>query len=402
VNAVAHQQTASVSGAAATGKKAPLLKTIPPRADTVMKRQQTMTRVFISYSQDSQEHNIQVLRLADRLRREGIDCHLDQYETFPPEGWPRWMSDQIEQADYVLVLCTETYARRALGHDSPDRGLGANWEGQLITQSIYDRAGRNTKFVPVILRASDVSHIPQFVSSATHFDVSEESGYEALYRLLTSQPAVARPDLGAIRKFEIARTSIEMGIDKVGGETTFLDVETAVVIWRLPRGFLLLEALQDEQSVSWATLAHSYDYQGEWKQSTHYHETYDWWDKPSGIENQYRKLQVPQGDWNFARPAIQFLMNVRNRRFAIPLDGKIAGSPAERYLDGKLATIHPPGPISLPTLPDEYRVLAVVGELRDLAAEAWEILMAPVLSARPSVGMDDLPGSVAPAKSGKS
>jgi hypothetical protein len=43
-------------------------------------------RVFISYSHDSPEHADRVLALADRLRAEGIDCHLDQYETSPPEG----------------------------------------------------------------------------------------------------------------------------------------------------------------------------------------------------------------------------------------------------------------------------------------------------------------------------
>jgi hypothetical protein len=44
-------------------------------------------RIFISYSHDSPEHGDRVLALADRLRAEGIDCHLDQYETSPPEGW---------------------------------------------------------------------------------------------------------------------------------------------------------------------------------------------------------------------------------------------------------------------------------------------------------------------------
>jgi hypothetical protein len=46
-------------------------------------------RVFISYSHDSPEHLDHVLELADRLRTDGIDCHIDQYEESPPEGWPR-------------------------------------------------------------------------------------------------------------------------------------------------------------------------------------------------------------------------------------------------------------------------------------------------------------------------
>jgi hypothetical protein len=35
---------------------------------------------FISYSHDSKEHQDKVLKLANKLRSEGIDCALDQYE----------------------------------------------------------------------------------------------------------------------------------------------------------------------------------------------------------------------------------------------------------------------------------------------------------------------------------
>ena len=50
-----------------------------------------------------------MLKLSNRLRNEGVDCNIDQYETSPPEGWPRWMTNQIETADFVLIVCTEKY-----------------------------------------------------------------------------------------------------------------------------------------------------------------------------------------------------------------------------------------------------------------------------------------------------
>ena len=37
-------------------------------------------KVFISYSHDSPEHAELVLALSDRLRQDGIDSHIDQYE----------------------------------------------------------------------------------------------------------------------------------------------------------------------------------------------------------------------------------------------------------------------------------------------------------------------------------
>ena len=48
-------------------------------------------KVFISYSHDSPDHEARVLELSDRLRKEGIDTILDQYESFPPQGWIQWM-----------------------------------------------------------------------------------------------------------------------------------------------------------------------------------------------------------------------------------------------------------------------------------------------------------------------
>ena len=65
--------------------------------------------VFISYSHDFPEHAEQVLNFSDRLVADGIDAILDQYETSPPEGWPRWMDHHIRSADFVLMVCTDTY-----------------------------------------------------------------------------------------------------------------------------------------------------------------------------------------------------------------------------------------------------------------------------------------------------
>ncbi|HEV2842354.1 MAG TPA: SEFIR domain-containing protein [Chthoniobacterales bacterium] len=74
-------------------------------------------RVFISYSHDSDAHRERVLALSERLRADGIETLLDQYVNgLPPQGWPRWMLDQLDAADSVLVVCTETYYRRFRGH----------------------------------------------------------------------------------------------------------------------------------------------------------------------------------------------------------------------------------------------------------------------------------------------
>lgn len=156
-------------------------------------------KVFISYSHDSQEHKNRVFELSERLRSEGVDCHIDQYEMSPAEGWPKWMRNQIRWADFVLVVCTENYQRRYEGTESVGRGAGAKWEGGIITQELYESEGRNTKFIPVVFSPQDTRYIPIELRSATFHIVDNEEGYEGLYRQLTGQPGAVKGQLGKLR-----------------------------------------------------------------------------------------------------------------------------------------------------------------------------------------------------------
>jgi len=156
-------------------------------------------KVFISYSHDSVEHMDRVLALSDRLRQDGIDCHIDQYETSPREGWPRWMQLRITKANFVLVICTETYRRRFSGQEKRRRGLGVKWEGAILTQELYDAEANNTKFVPVFVSSHNSNCIPIILRGATYYEVNTERGYEDLYRRLTNQPDIPLPEIGKIR-----------------------------------------------------------------------------------------------------------------------------------------------------------------------------------------------------------
>jgi len=90
--------------------------------------------VFISYSHDSPVHEAKVLALANRLRADGIDAVLDQYESFPAEAWEMWGQRRIQAARFVLVVCTGTYRRRFDGEEESGKGLGATPEAGFIRQ----------------------------------------------------------------------------------------------------------------------------------------------------------------------------------------------------------------------------------------------------------------------------
>lgn len=154
---------------------------------------------FISYTHDSLAHKARVLELANRLRDDGIDCHLDQYEPAPPEGLYRWMINQIEGAAFVLVVCTEAYARRFLGREVPGVGLGVTWEGTIIAEELYRGGASNTKFIPILFSADDANHIPVVLRSTVSYRIDTEGGYASLLTRLLGQHGDAKGPVGGTR-----------------------------------------------------------------------------------------------------------------------------------------------------------------------------------------------------------
>ena len=184
------------------GKASSQQSTLPllsPKSAQIMSSDSTPPKVFISYSHDSQEHKERILELADHFREDGIDCNIDQYEDSPAEGWQRWMLNQVEAADFVLVVCTEQYHRRFRGHEEVGKGKGATWEGGVIIQELYDAQGTNSKFIPVTFSPQDTDFIPSPLRAATNYRLNNTDGYELLYRRLTNQSRTRKPDIGKLQ-----------------------------------------------------------------------------------------------------------------------------------------------------------------------------------------------------------
>jgi hypothetical protein len=152
--------------------------------------------VFISYSWDNEEHIASVLALSNKLRADGVDCVLDQYEVSPPEGWPRWMDRTIASVDLVLVICTERYFARVMGYEKADKGLGVKWEGNIIYQHLYNAGANNQKFIPVLMKDEDKGFIPVPLQGASYFTVDTAPGYQRLYNRLHGRSPAEKPPLG--------------------------------------------------------------------------------------------------------------------------------------------------------------------------------------------------------------
>jgi hypothetical protein len=164
---------------------------------------QTKPRVFISYTHDTQAHKKKVLDLANRLNREGIDCWCDQYieGSTPERGWPLWMEENVRIADYVLVVCTETYLKRCEGREEEGVGDGAKFESVLLIQHLYKKGSVNKKIIPVLLTKDDKKFIPSPLEPFTHYRLYKDEDYISLYRRITNQIAISKPPVGEIIKF---------------------------------------------------------------------------------------------------------------------------------------------------------------------------------------------------------
>jgi formylglycine-generating enzyme required for sulfatase activity len=156
-------------------------------------------KVFISYSHDSPQHEERVLGLANRLRQHGVDAQIDQYEISPAEGWPFWCERQIDRADFVLMVCTETYLRRVKAEEEGGRGLGVLWEANFIRHILYNSGSVSRKFVPILFSDGSDKNVPWMVSGFTRHQVDVDEGFSALWRQLRNEPAVKKPPIGKER-----------------------------------------------------------------------------------------------------------------------------------------------------------------------------------------------------------
>ena len=157
-------------------------------------------RVFISYSHDSREHAARVAALSDRLRVDGVDCQIDQYYVRLPEGWIDWMNRQVEEADTILVVCTEIYRQRFDGKQPPPSGLGVRWESHLMKCRLYRDGTVNEKLLPVLFDRDDERHVPDelYDFERGHVDPDNLDGhdYGELLRQIHRIPARPMPPVG--------------------------------------------------------------------------------------------------------------------------------------------------------------------------------------------------------------
>lgn len=147
-------------------------------------------RVFISYSHDSEAHKARVLDLATRLQTDGVSAAIDQQAPpGPPGGWLNWMTEQVENSDFVLAVCTRNYGNSFRGGAG---ATGVRWEATLSIQVLSETLDTVPNVIPILFEDGDIRDVPLPLRSFTRYVLPRDYG-ALLSRLRTeSGPEGAR------------------------------------------------------------------------------------------------------------------------------------------------------------------------------------------------------------------
>jgi hypothetical protein len=153
----------------------------------------SIPKVFISYSHDSLEHKKWILDLAVRLRNNGIDAIIDQWELKPGDDLPHFMEQNLTNADKILMVCTENYVEKA----NNGKG-GVGYEKMIVTANLLSHINES-KVIPVIKQTSSKS-LPVFLTTKLYIDFSKnddfEFSFDELIRTIHNSPIFKKPPIG--------------------------------------------------------------------------------------------------------------------------------------------------------------------------------------------------------------
>ena len=145
---------------------------LPPDLAAMLTRMPVHHEVFISYSHDSPAHKQWVLELGVKLRHNGVDAVLDQWDLHPGDDRTQFMEAAIKNVDRVLVICTDSYVKKA-----NDGEGGVGYERLIITEQLVRDLGTN-KFIPIIRQASGEEKVPTFLGTRVYIDFTDDSQFD--------------------------------------------------------------------------------------------------------------------------------------------------------------------------------------------------------------------------------
>ena len=140
-------------------------------------------KVFISYAWENNDHKSWVKQLAVRLRGEGVETILDQWELAPGDQLSVFMERAVRTCDFVLIVCTPAYRDK-----SDNRTGGVGYEGDIMTAEVSTGADRR-KFIPLLRADTWKLAAPSWLRGSYYIDLrgkpySEDNYNDLLHTVL--------------------------------------------------------------------------------------------------------------------------------------------------------------------------------------------------------------------------
>jgi hypothetical protein len=135
---------------------------------------------FISYAWENGEHCGWVREFAARLRRDGIDAKIDQWETALGDQLPAFMEGAIANNDFVLIICTPKYRLR-----SDQRKGGVGYEGDIMSAEVFSKKNHR-KFIPLLRSGDWDESAPSWLRGKRYADFRGDPPVEREYESLLS------------------------------------------------------------------------------------------------------------------------------------------------------------------------------------------------------------------------
>ena len=130
-------------------------------------------RVLISYAQANKNNALWVRSLAEKLRAHGVNARLDAFHLRAGADLPQWMTNEIIQADKVVLVCDRNYMEKA---DFRKGGVG--WETMIIQGDMLAQGDSKTKYIAIAREDKVNQALPIYMRSKMAFAWGMESAID--------------------------------------------------------------------------------------------------------------------------------------------------------------------------------------------------------------------------------
>lgn len=150
--------------------------------------------VFISYSWDDVLHKRKVKSFIKKLRDNNVNAIYDGDERSASEGWITWMENKIEESSIVLIIFTQKYLDRWKKKNMASSGEGVRVETTVIKNLFKKDGSYNNKFIPIVLKNSDLEFIPPLLRDFTPYNIAKKDDFLKLVNYINKNNSKLKVD----------------------------------------------------------------------------------------------------------------------------------------------------------------------------------------------------------------